>query len=103
VSDAGWVDSTQVMILLRTDKAAGGRGYAGLPSLFSAFLGKLIIIDDPATITALNTRRARGHRQPQQHTGQQTLPRSPRSKALLAAITPRRRFTADDGRRSTSA
>ncbi|MFV1501333.1 serine/threonine-protein kinase [Mycobacterium kansasii] len=48
-------EMTQVMILIRTDRAAGSGGFAGLPAQFTTYTGTLIIIDDPATITALNT------------------------------------------------
>lgn len=46
---------SDVMLLLRTDPAAGGGGYAGLPAKYTSFGGTLVIVDDPATITALNT------------------------------------------------
>lgn len=46
---------SDVMLLLRTDPGAGGGGYAGLPAKYSSFGGTLVIIDDPATIAALNT------------------------------------------------
>ncbi|OBH85145.1 serine/threonine-protein kinase [Mycobacterium scrofulaceum] len=46
---------SDVMLLLRTDPAAGGGGYAGLPARYSSFGGTLVIIDDPATIVALNS------------------------------------------------
>ncbi|BBZ15204.1 serine/threonine-protein kinase [Mycobacterium branderi] len=49
------VQRTDIMLLLRTDPAAGGGGYAGLPARYSSFGGTLVIVDDPATITALNT------------------------------------------------
>ena len=49
------VSTTDVMILLRTDKAAAGGGYGGLPTPFSGYSGTLVIVDDPATISALNT------------------------------------------------
>ncbi len=32
-----------------------GGGYGGLPAPFSAYSGTLVIVDDPATISALNT------------------------------------------------
>jgi eukaryotic-like serine/threonine-protein kinase len=47
--------STAVMVLCRTDPAAGGGGYNGLPAGFTAYTGILVIVDDPATIAALNT------------------------------------------------
>ena len=46
--------STDVMVLCRTDPAAGGGGYNGLPTNFTAYTGILVIVDDPATIAALN-------------------------------------------------
>ncbi|WP_167380316.1 ABC transporter substrate-binding protein, partial [Mycobacterium bouchedurhonense] len=49
------VTSTDVVIVARTDKDAGGGGFHGLPVIFSAYSGVLVIIDDPATITALQT------------------------------------------------
>ncbi len=45
---------SDVMLLLRTDPAAGGGGYAGLPAKYGSFGGTLVIVDDPATIAALN-------------------------------------------------
>ncbi|MEE6177291.1 serine/threonine-protein kinase [Mycobacterium sp. 050134] len=50
-----WVENTDVMVLLRTDSAAGGGGYAGLPAPFVGYHGILVIVDDPASISALNT------------------------------------------------
>ena len=35
--------------------SAGGGGYAGLPAKYSGYGGILVIVDDPATITALST------------------------------------------------
>ncbi|WP_029110505.1 serine/threonine-protein kinase [Mycobacterium sp. URHD0025] len=46
------IDSS-VLVVIRTDKAAGGGGAAGLPSELSAFRGALVIVDDPDTIAAL--------------------------------------------------
>jgi eukaryotic-like serine/threonine-protein kinase len=46
--------STAVVLLCRTDPAAGGGGYNGLPAGFNAYTGILVIVDDPATIAALN-------------------------------------------------
>lgn len=45
---------SDVMLLLRTDPGAGGGGYAGLPAKYGSFGGTLVIVDDPATIAALN-------------------------------------------------
>lgn len=47
--------TADVMIVLRTDSAAGGGGFAGLPAPFNGYGGTLVIVDDPDTITALNT------------------------------------------------
>ncbi|HTQ18754.1 serine/threonine-protein kinase [Mycobacterium sp.] len=53
--DPAKTDFGDVVLLLRTDKAAGGGGYGGLPALYSGYRGVLVIVDDPATITALDT------------------------------------------------
>lgn len=45
---------SDIMLLLRTDPGAGGGGYAGLPAKYGSFGGTLVIVDDPATIAALN-------------------------------------------------
>jgi eukaryotic-like serine/threonine-protein kinase len=37
------------------DHCISGGGYNGLPTGFNAYFGILIIVDDPATIAALNT------------------------------------------------
>jgi hypothetical protein len=42
------------MLLLRIDPGAGG-GYADLPAKYTGYDGILVVVDDPATITALNT------------------------------------------------
>ena len=47
--------STDVMVLCRTDPAAGGGGYNSLPTGFTAYTGILVMVDDPATIAALNS------------------------------------------------
>lgn len=44
-----------MLLLLRTDPGAGGGGYAGLPARYGGYNGILVIVDDPATITALAT------------------------------------------------
>lgn len=44
---------TSVLVVIRTDKAAGGGGAAGLPTELGAFRGALVIVDDPDTIAAL--------------------------------------------------
>lgn len=46
--------ATDVVIVARPDKAAGRGGFAGLPLVFSAYGGVLVIVDGPATITALH-------------------------------------------------
>ena len=56
INDVDYIaQRSDVMLLLRTDPAAGGGGYAGLPAKYTTFGGTLIIIDDPATIDALTT------------------------------------------------
>jgi eukaryotic-like serine/threonine-protein kinase len=45
---------TDVIVLCRSDPAAGDGGYNGLPSGFSAYSGTLVIVDDPAIIGALD-------------------------------------------------
>ncbi|OLO98640.1 hypothetical protein BVU76_29800 [Mycolicibacterium porcinum] len=45
---------TDVLIVVRTDKGAGGGGAAGLPVELSAFRGAMVIVDDPDTIAALS-------------------------------------------------
>lgn len=56
INDVDYIGQrSDVMLLLRTDPAASGGGYAGLPAKYTSFGGTLIIVDDPATITALNT------------------------------------------------
>lgn len=53
--DWGRAKMTDVMIVIRTDRAAGGGGFGGLPSKFALFNEPLVIVDDLATITALNS------------------------------------------------
>lgn len=56
INDTDYIaQRSDIMLLLRTDTGAGGGGYAGLPAKYSSFGGTLVIIDDPATITALTT------------------------------------------------
>lgn len=56
INDTDYIaQRSDIMLLLRTDPAAAGGGYAGLPAKYTSFGGTLVIIDDPATITALNT------------------------------------------------
>lgn len=44
---------SDVLIVVRTDSAAGGGGAAGLPRELAAFRGAMIIVDDPDTVAAL--------------------------------------------------
>lgn len=44
---------TDVRVVVRTDSAAGGGSYNGLPQPFTQYRGATIIIDDPAVIDAL--------------------------------------------------
>lgn len=44
---------SEVMVVLRTDKAAGEGGYGGLPAPFSAYTGALVVADTPDVLTAL--------------------------------------------------
>ena len=44
---------TQVLVVLRSDKAAGEGGYGGLPAPFSAYTGAMIIADTPDVLAAL--------------------------------------------------
>ncbi|WP_207547247.1 ABC transporter substrate-binding protein, partial [Mycobacterium talmoniae] len=46
---------TDVVIVCRSDPAAGSGGFAGLPGWFTAASVTLVIVDNPATIAALNT------------------------------------------------
>ncbi|MGA8543658.1 MAG: ABC transporter substrate-binding protein, partial [Mycobacterium sp.] len=43
-----------VMVAVRTDKAAGGGGYNGLPQPLTLYRGAMVIVDDPNVIAALN-------------------------------------------------
>ncbi|QIV79825.1 serine/threonine-protein kinase [Mycolicibacterium frederiksbergense] len=45
---------TDVRLVVRTDQGAGGGSYNGLPQPFSSYKGITVIIDDPATVAALN-------------------------------------------------
>lgn len=45
---------TQVLIVTRTDKAAGNGGSAGLPAPLRAYRGTMVIVDDPSMVAALN-------------------------------------------------
>lgn len=44
---------TQVLVVLRTDKAAGAGGYGGLPTGFGAYTGAMVIVDSPDVLAAL--------------------------------------------------
>ncbi|MEV3903691.1 serine/threonine-protein kinase [Mycobacterium sp. NPDC050551] len=44
---------SEVLVVIRTDSAAGGGGYDGLPNEVKAFTGDLIIVDDKNTVAAL--------------------------------------------------
>ena len=44
---------TQVLVVLRTDKAAGEGGYGGLPAGFGAYTGAMVIVDSPDVLAAL--------------------------------------------------
>ncbi|WP_285030225.1 serine/threonine-protein kinase [Mycolicibacterium sp. lyk4-40-TYG-92] len=44
---------TEVLVVVRTDKAAGNGGAAGLPYQLAAYRGSMIIVDDPNTVAAL--------------------------------------------------
>jgi serine/threonine protein kinase/ABC-type Fe3+-hydroxamate transport system substrate-binding protein len=45
--------NTDVLVVIRTDKAAGAGGFAGLPQPFSYYRGLMIIVDAPDVIAAL--------------------------------------------------
>jgi ABC-type Fe3+-hydroxamate transport system substrate-binding protein len=47
--------NTDVIVVVRTDKAAGGGGYNGLPQPLTLYRGALVIVDDVNLIAALNT------------------------------------------------
>lgn len=44
---------TQVLLVIRTDKAAGNGGSAGLPKELGAYRGTMVIVDDPDLVAAL--------------------------------------------------
>jgi serine/threonine-protein kinase len=46
-------DPVEVRIVVRTDSAAGGGGYNGLPAAFTRYRGVTMIVDDPGVISAL--------------------------------------------------
>ena len=43
---------SEVLVVVRTDKAAGNGGAAGLPYQLAAYRGSMIIVDDPNTVAA---------------------------------------------------
>lgn len=45
---------TDVRLVVRTDQGAGGGSYNGLPDAFSTYRGITVIVDDPATVAALD-------------------------------------------------
>ncbi|WP_396910356.1 protein kinase [Mycolicibacterium sp.] len=45
---------TDVLVVLRTDAAAGGGGFGGLPNEFNAYLGTMVIVDNPDLVAALD-------------------------------------------------
>ena len=45
---------TDVRLVVRTDQGAGGGNYNGLPPAFSSYKGITVIVDDPATVAALD-------------------------------------------------
>lgn len=44
---------SEVLVVVRTDKAAGNGGAAGLPYQLAAYRGSMIIVDDPNSVAAL--------------------------------------------------
>jgi hypothetical protein len=44
---------TDVLVVLRTDKAAGSGGLDGLPVQFTGYQGAIVFVDDPNITTAL--------------------------------------------------
>ncbi|MUL67343.1 hypothetical protein BOO86_22910 [Mycobacterium sp. CBMA 234] len=48
-----YVVHSDVLVVVRTDKAAGNGGASGLPYQLAAFRGSMIIVDDPNTVAAL--------------------------------------------------
>lgn len=45
--------NTDYLVVVRTDRAAGGGGAAGLPRELAAYRGRMVIADDPDTVAAL--------------------------------------------------
>lgn len=48
---------TDYLIVIRTDSAAHGGGYANLPKPLKTYSGKMVVIDDPSTVAALTSSR----------------------------------------------
>ncbi|MBV8966690.1 MAG: serine/threonine protein kinase, partial [Mycobacteriaceae bacterium] len=44
---------TDVLVVMRTDKAAKGGGYAGLPEQLRTYGGSMVVVDDPNILAAL--------------------------------------------------
>jgi eukaryotic-like serine/threonine-protein kinase len=44
---------TDVLVVIRTDRNAGGGGFDGLPRPFAGYQGKMVVVDDPNTVAAL--------------------------------------------------
>lgn len=44
---------TDVLLVIRSDAAAGGGGFGGLPNEFKSYLGTMVIVDNPDTVAAL--------------------------------------------------
>jgi serine/threonine protein kinase len=44
---------TDVLVVMRTDKAAKGGGYGGLPDQFKSYGGTMVVVDDPNILAAL--------------------------------------------------
>jgi eukaryotic-like serine/threonine-protein kinase len=49
------VEKADVLVVVRTDKAAGGGSYNGLPAELTTYRGAMVIADDPNVTAALNT------------------------------------------------
>lgn len=45
---------SDVLIVIRTDKAAGGGGFSGLPKQLVAYHGTIVVADDPNVVAALD-------------------------------------------------
>lgn len=51
--NALYLVETDVLVVLRTDAAAGQGGFGGLPQPFSSYRGAMVIVDDPDALSAL--------------------------------------------------